>query len=194
MSGGTAPTVPYAISWAQGTCPAGAAYTVAATAAGRPAVSHTGTALSATLNLALGPSYAVAVDCGGAGSTTNVTSAGFQEGAATYTQTWHGTSFAGAWGGSARYTTAASASATFHCASCRAIAWVTDEDSAHGSAKVFVDGAPKATVNARSSSAQNRVLGYVAEWASDGAHTLKIVNLATSGHPRTTVDGFLTRT
>jgi hypothetical protein len=70
---------------------------------------------------------------------------------------------------------------------------VTDEDSAHGSAKVYVDGVLKATVNAQSSSALNRVLAYAFEWAADGAHTLRIVNAATSGHPRTTVDGFLTR-
>jgi hypothetical protein len=194
MSSGTAPTVASRVSWTQGTCPAGSTYTATATAGGSPPVSHTGTALGATLNLAIGPDYAIAVDCGaGAVSTTNVTLAGFQEGAATYTGTWHGTSFAGAWGGAARYTAAASASATFHCASCRAIAWVTDEDSAHGSAKVYVDGVLKATVNAQSSSALNRVLAYAFEWAADGAHTLRIVNAATSGHPRTTVDGFLTR-
>jgi len=70
---------------------------------------------------------------------------------------------------------------------------VADEDSAHGSAKVYVDGAPKATVNTRSSSARNRVIAYKFEWASSGAHTLKVVNVATSGHPRITVDGFLTR-
>ena len=193
LPSGAAPTVPYTISWAQGTCPAGAAYTVTATAAGSPAVSHTGTALSATLSLSPGPGYTVAVDCGGAGSTTTVTTSGFQESAASYTKTWHSSSFAGAWGGTSKYTTLASASATFHCSACRAIAWVTDEDAAHGSAKVYVDGALKATVSTRSSSALNRVLAYTFEWASDGAHTLKVVNLATSGHPRTTVDGFLTR-
>lgn len=193
MPSGAGPTVPYTISWAQGTCPAGATYTVTATAAGSPAVSHTGTALSATLNLSLGPSWAVAVGCGGDSATTIVRSSGFQESAASYTKTWHSTSFAGAWGGTSTYTTLASASATFHCSSCRAIAWVTDEDSAHGSAKVYVDGVLKATVNTRSSSALDRVLAYTFEWATDGAHTLKISNVATSGHPRTTVDGFITR-
>jgi hypothetical protein len=37
------------------------------------------------------------------------------------------------------------------------------------------------------------VIAYKFEWASSGAHTLKVVNVATSGHPRITVDGFLTR-
>jgi hypothetical protein len=36
------------------------------------------------------------------------------------------------------------------------------------------------------------VPAYVAEWAGDGAHTLRIVNVGTSGHPRITVDGFRT--
>jgi hypothetical protein len=58
---------------------------------------------------------------------------------------------------------------------------------------VYVDGVLKATVNARSSSQRNRVIAYAAQWPADGAHTIRVVNLATSGHPRTTVDGFLTQ-
>jgi hypothetical protein len=194
MSSGATPTVPYKVSWAQGTCPAGSTYDVTVTAGGSSTVAHAGTALSATINLAVGSSSTVAVDCGaGASSATTVTSAGFQETAASYTGTWHSTSFAGAWGGTSKYATAASASATFHCTSCRALAWVTDEDSAHGSAKVYIDGVLKATITTQSSSALNRVIAYAFEWASDGAHTVRIVNVATSGHPRITVDGFLTR-
>ena len=174
MSTGANPTMPYRISRTQGTCPAGSTYHVAATAAGSPTVPHAGTALSATLGLSVGPTYAIAVDCGGDRSTTNVRSTGFQEGAPTYTKTWHSTSFAGAWGGTARYATAASASATFP-------------------ARVYVDGALKATVNTRSSSKLNRVLPPTSEWAGDGAHPLRIVNLAARGHPRRTVDGLLTR-
>ena len=120
---------------------------------------------------------------------------GYQEGAATYTyaSTWHSTSFAGAWGGAARYTAAAGASATFHCASCRTLAWVTDKDAAHGSARVYVDGVLKATVNTQSSAPVNRVIAYKFGWTTNGAHTLKIVNVATSTHPRISIDGFLTR-
>jgi Concanavalin A-like lectin/glucanases superfamily len=194
MSGGATPTVPVKVSWTQGTCPAGVAYTATATAAGSPAVSHTGTALTATLNLLVGPAYTVAVGCGADASSTGVTLAGSQEGAAAYTGTWRSTSSAGAWGGAAKSATAASAAATFHCASCRAIAWVTDEDAGHGAARVFVDGALKGTVNTQSPAALDRVLAYRFEWAVDGAHTLRIVNVATSGHPRITVDGFVTRT
>jgi hypothetical protein len=194
LSSGTNPTVPYKISWTQGTCRAGSAYTVTVTTGGSSTVPFGGTALSATINLAVGAGYTVAVACGGDSSIDAFTSAGFQEGSASYTGTWRSTSFTGAWGGTARYTAAASASATFHCSSCQALAWVTDEDSAHGSAKVFIDGVLKATVNTQSSSKLNRVVAYKFEWAANGAHTLRIVNVATSGHPRVSVDGFLIRT
>ena len=193
MSGGANPTVPYGVSWAQGTCPAGATYHVTVTNGGSSTTPFTGTALATTVNLPVGASPTIAVDCGGPSSASSFISAGFQEGSATYTGTWHSSSFAGAWGGTARYTTAASAAATFSCTSCAAIAWVTDEDSAHGSARVYVDGVLKATVNARSSSQRNRVIAYAAQWPADGAHTIRVVNLATTGHPRTTVDGFLTQ-
>jgi Concanavalin A-like lectin/glucanases superfamily len=193
LSGGANPTVPSKISWAQGTCPAGATYHVTVTTGASSSAPFTGTALSATVNLAVGASSTIAVDCGGDPSTDTFTSTGFQEASAAYTGTWHNLSSAGAWGGASTYTAAASASATFHCASCRAIAWVTDEDSAHGSAKVLVDGVLKATINTQSSSTLNRVIAYKFEWATNGPHTLKVVNVATSGHPRITVDGFLTR-
>ena len=193
MSSGANPTLPYDVSWTQGTCPIGSTYDVTVTRGGSSTVVRRGTALSAKINLAVGAAYTIAVDCGGGSSTTGLTSTGYQEGAASYTGTWRSTSVAGAWGGAARYTAAASASATFHCSSCRALAWVTDEDSAHGSAKVYVDGALKAIINTQSSPTLNRVIAYQFEWAKTGAHTLKIVNVATSGHPRISVDGFLIR-
>jgi hypothetical protein len=193
MSGGTNPTVPYYVSWSQGTCPAGAKYNITITTDGKSNVVHS-TALNAIVNLAVGPAYTIAVDCGlGGSSTTSVALTGYQEGAASYTGTWRSTGFAGAWGGAARYTGAAAASATFRCSSCRALAWVTDEDSIHGSVRVYVDGALKATINTQSSAPLNRVLAYRVEWTTTGAHSLRLVNAATSGHPRMSVDGFLIR-
>jgi hypothetical protein len=193
MSGGANPTVPYYVSWAQGTCPSGSTYNVTVTNGGNSTVVHS-LALNARINLAVGPAYTIAVDCGlGGSSTTSVTSMGYQEGAASYTGTWQSASSAGAWGGAASFTDGSSASATFQCSSCRALAWVTDEDSAHGSARVYVDGALKATINTQSSASRNRVLAYKFEWATTGAHALKIVNVATKGHTRISVDGFLVR-
>jgi hypothetical protein len=193
MTSGAGPTVPYRVSWTQGSCPAGGAYRLTVTTGGSSTTPFTGAALTTTINLPVGAGATLAVDCGGPSSTSSFTSAGAQEGSAVYTGKWTSTSFTGAWGGTAKYATAASASAAFSCASCDAIAWVTDEDSQHGSAKVYVDGVLQATVNTRASSKRNRVIAYSFAWASDGPHTLKVVNVATAGHPRVTVDGFLTR-
>jgi hypothetical protein len=193
MSSGANATVPYRVKWTQGTCLSDSTYHVTVTTAGSSTVVHSGTALSARINLAVGAPYTIAVDCGAGISTTNFTSTGYQEGAASYSGTWRSTSFAGAWGGSVKYSVAPSASATFNCSACRALAWVTDEGSAHGSANVYVDGALKATINTQSSTPLNRVIAYKFEWATPGPHTLKIVNKATSGHPRISVDGFLIR-
>jgi concanavalin A-like lectin/glucanase superfamily protein len=193
LSSGTGPTVPYRVSWTQRSCPAGSTYRLAVTTGGGSSTPFTGTVLATTVKLPVGASAALAVDCGGGSSTSSFTSAGAQEGSASYVGKWTSTSFAGAWGGTARYATVASASSTFACASCDAIAWVTDEDSQHGSARVYVDGVLKATVNTKAASKLNRVIAYAFQWATDGAHTLKIVNAATPGHPRVTVDGFLTR-
>jgi hypothetical protein len=193
MSGGANPTVPLKVSWTQGTCPSGSTYHVSLTTGGSPTVVQGLTALTTRLDLGIGVGYTIAVDCGGGSSATSLTLTGLQEGAAAYAGTWRRTSLAGAWGGYTRSTTAAAASATFRCESCRAIAWVARQDSAHGSAKVYVDGVLKTTVNTQSSVARNRVIAYQAEWATAGAHTLKIANVATSGHPRISIDGFLVR-
>ena len=187
-------TVPFQVSWAQGTCPAGSTYNVTAKSSGNPTIVRSVTARNARIDLVVNAPYTISVDCnGGSSSTTNVTLTGYQESAASYTGAWQNTNLAAAWRGAAKNTSANQASASFHCASCRAIAWVTDEDSAHGSAKVYVDGALKSTVNTQSSGPLNRVVTYTFEWTTTGAHTLKIVNAATSGHPRITIDGFLIR-
>jgi hypothetical protein len=58
---------------------------------------------------------------------------------------------------------------------------------------VYVDGVLKATVNTQSSITLDRVIAYKVEWATSGPHKIKIVNKATAGHPRISVDGFVTR-
>ena len=193
LSSGTSPTVPVRVAWAQGTCPSGSTYNVVVTTGTTQALVRSGTALNARISLKVGASHAIAVDCGGASSTTTVTLAGFQESAASYTGTWFNHINAGFWGGAGRFANAAAASATFRCASCRGIAWVARQDTPNGSAKVYVDGVLKATVNTQSSVLRNRVIAYKIEWPTAGAHTLRIVNVATTGHPRITVDGFVTR-
>ena len=194
MSKGAQPTVPVQVSWAQGTCAAGSTYSVTLTSGGISTVVRKVTALTTRINLSIGTAYKIAVDCnGGSSSSTNITLAGYQELAAAYTGTWHSASISGAWAGGAKYSDARSASATFKCPACRALAWVTDEDPAHGSAQVYIDGVLKATISTQSAAPLNRVIAYKFEWPAASAHSLKIVNVATSGHPRVSIDGFLTR-
>ena len=187
------PTDPYLASWTAGTCKAGSTYTLSESINGAtPTTVFTGTATSTTLHLPIGNQYTVSVTCGGAASITTFGLDSDQQTAASYTGTWTTSTFAGAYAGTAKYSTAKNASATYTC-NCEAIAWITDEDANHGSAKVYIDGTLKTTVNTHSTTSKNRVVAYKYGWASDGTHTLKIVNLATKKTPRITVDAFLTR-
>ena len=191
---GPDPTVRYRTSWAPGTCPAGSTYDVALRTGAAATTPSSGTATAVTVGLPIDAASTVAVDCGGGDSSVaGFTATGYSEAEAAYTGTWIATSSPGDWGGSAESTTANSASATFQCSSCQALAWVTDEGPARGAARVYVDGALAATVETRSPTTRNRVVAYSFAWPADGAHTLRIVNLATGGHPAITVDGFLTQ-
>jgi hypothetical protein len=194
VSSGANATVPIQVTWSKGTCAAGSTYNVTARSSGNPTVVRSVTALNARIDLVINAPYTISIDCNGGSSTTaNVSLTGYQESAASYTGTWQTANLAAAWRSAAKYTSANSASASFHCTSCRAVAWVTDEDSAHGSARVYVDGVLKGTVNTQSTSPLNRVIAYTFDWATAAPHTLKIVNVATSGHPRITIDGFAIR-
>lgn len=186
---------PIACFWTQGSCLTGATYTLQESVNGGAfGTVFTGTGLKVTVSLLPDNLYTFQVACGGSPSSpTTFRLNGFQESSGSYAGAWTSTSFVGAWAGTARYSSASGASATFTC-TCEAVTWVTDEDSSHGSAKVYVDGALRKTVNTQSSAKKNRVVVFKYGWTTDGFHTMKIVNLATAGHPRVTVDGFLTRT
>ena len=60
-----------------------------------------------------------------------------------------------------------------------------------GSAKVYVDGILKATVNTYATSAQSRVIVFERSIPA-GTHRVKVVNVATPGHPRIDLDAVLT--
>jgi hypothetical protein len=59
-----------------------------------------------------------------------------------------------------------------------------------GSASVVVDGKAVATVNTHSVTTVNRVVVWQ-KWMPAGIHSIKVVNLATPGHPRVDIDAFL---
>jgi len=107
-----------------------------------------------------------------------------------FSGTWATSYKSSASGGSTKYTKSkgASVSFTFTGAS---IAWVSPRSKIRGSADVYIDGAYVATVSLYSSSFQNRRVVFAYNWGSNGTHTIKIVNKATSGHPRIDVDAFI---
>jgi hypothetical protein len=53
-----------------------------------------------------------------------------------------------------------------------------------GSAQVYVDGKLKTTINLYAKLEQDHQLVWAENWTTFGYHTVKIVNLATAGHPR----------
>jgi beta-N-acetylhexosaminidase len=93
-------------------------------------------------------------------------------------------------GGSLAYSTAAGASATFTFFG-SSVAWVAYRGPNRGSAGVYIDGVLVRTVSLYSSVYAARQIAYATGWSANGAHTIRIVNLGTAGHPRVDVDAFV---
>ena len=103
--------------------------------------------------------------------------------------------------GTTAYTTRKSASATFTLSN----AWssppygprgtaahlglVMTEGPGRGAVKLYVDGALKATIDTKAASYKYRTYIYDAGPLAPGAHTIKIVNVGTSGRPRIDLQG-----
>jgi hypothetical protein len=108
----------------------------------------------------------------------------------TYTGTWGTGTYSSYYGGHDRYASAAGASATYSFTG-SSVAWVAYKSTIRGSAKVYVDGVLKATVSLYSTTSTARAQVYAFNWATSGAHTLRIVVVGTAGHPRVDVDAFV---
>lgn len=115
-----------------------------------------------------------------------------QESSLVYHGAWIRDALAGAWEGSVAYTRARNASASITFTG-RNIAWVGTKGPTYGSAKVYIDNGLVKTVDCHASSSAKRQILF--RWSSgqltDSTHTLKIVALGTSGHPRIDVDGLI---
>ena len=94
------------------------------------------------------------------------------------------------WGGTDRFTKAANATASLSISG-RTFAIIGRASTGNGSAKLYVDGDYKATLNEHASKTTFRDI--ISGWGSPrtGSHTIRIVNLATSGHPRFDIDGIV---
>jgi parallel beta-helix repeat protein len=102
---------------------------------------------------------------------------------------WTGASVAGASGGHVRYAKGKGAAATLRFTG-RAVAWVSTVGPSRGSARVYVDGHYRTTVNLHRSSTTARQIVFRAAWSSRATHSLVIRVVGTDGHPRVDVDAF----
>ncbi|HEX6868506.1 MAG TPA: S8 family peptidase, partial [Candidatus Limnocylindrales bacterium] len=125
-------------------------------------------------------------------SDATITPARYQESSpkVTYRGTWRSLRTSSASGGRERYATTRGASFTFRFTG-RAVAVVAPKGTSRGSAKLYVDGVYKGTVNFHRSSWTPRNVVVARSWTTAGTHSIKLVALGTAGHPRIDIDAFL---
>jgi subtilisin len=109
-----------------------------------------------------------------------------------YSAGWHVRYSTVAWGGRTRYTTRLHAAATFTFIG-REVALVAPRGRIRGKARVYADGVLVATVSEYRSTGLSRQVLYHRVFATYGRHTLRLVNLASSGHSTFEIDGFIVR-
>jgi hypothetical protein len=61
-----------------------------------------------------------------------------------------------------------------------------------GEARIKLDGVNRGAVDTHSEVKQNRVVMWQTPPLAEGTHTIRVINLATEGHPRIDVDAFMT--
>ncbi len=71
------------------------------------------------------------------------------------------------------------------------IAWVSTLGPTRGKADVYVDGVKVTTVDLNRTSVHYRRVAFTRSWLTSGSHTIKVVVLGTSGHPRVDLDALL---
>jgi beta-N-acetylhexosaminidase len=116
------------------------------------------------------------------------------------TQQSSGVTYGGTWltvlnhpyasGGSLAYSTSYGATASFRFSG-YAVSWVAYRGPDRGRAAVYLDGRYNTIVNLYSATYQSKPIVYAAHWGGNGIHTIMVVNLGTSGHPRVDVDAFV---
>ena len=105
------------------------------------------------------------------------------------TSRWHTVTSTTYWGGTAKYASTASSTASYSFTG-RSFAWVSLKASTRGKANVYVDGVLKATIDLRSTTTLKQQVVWQTTFATSARHTVMIKVLGTSGRPRVDVDGF----
>jgi hypothetical protein len=93
-------------------------------------------------------------------------------------------------GGKAKFSTRASSSATASILGNR-VGWLGRTGPTSGTARVYIDGVLKASINLYAPTTGIRKLLFTHSWSSVGNHKMKIVVNGTAGHPRVTIDQVL---
>jgi hypothetical protein len=93
-------------------------------------------------------------------------------------------------GGLAKYSTTAGSTATASINGSR-VGWLSRTGPTSGTARVYVDGVLRKTVNLYAATTGIRQLVFTYSWTTVGNHKLKIVVSGTAGHPRVTLDQIL---
>ena len=107
-----------------------------------------------------------------------------------YSGTWKSASNQYASGGSLRYATRSGASVTYTFTGA-GVAWVAYRGPNRGSARVYVDGVLKKTINLYAATYSAKQVAFAFNWGTTGTHKIRIVAMGTVGHPRIDVDAFV---
>jgi hypothetical protein len=92
-------------------------------------------------------------------------------------------------GGSARYASAAGASASYTFTG-RSIGFVTSRGPYRGAVRIYVDGVLATTIDLYAATDTFRYVAFARTWSTSGTHTIKAVVVGTAGRPRVVVDAF----
>lgn len=91
-------------------------------------------------------------------------------------------------GGSVRYLRVAGAWASY-TTSARSLAFVTTKGPGRGSARIYVDGVLKTTVQLNASTSTYRFVAFAMSWSAVGTHTIRVVSVGTP-YARVEIDAF----
>jgi hypothetical protein len=108
----------------------------------------------------------------------------------TYAGRWATVSNSDAAGDALAFTRVAGARARFTFTG-HAVSWVAGLGPNRGSADVYIDGQFARRVNLHRATSQSRTVVFARQWAGNASHTIEIVNLGTTGHPRVDLDAFI---
>ena len=113
----------------------------------------------------------------------------YQEGAASLSAGWS-TGLSTYWsGGAVVKNSKVGATATF-AFSGSSIAYIGDRAADRGSARIYIDGVLRATVNMQGTKV-NRLIASSRGFPTYGSHTIRVEVVGTAGHPRVDVDAFV---